>query len=141
MKSLKSFILEDAEDSRREFVILKPEFTDKDSDFEELLNNHGWKVIQKKKQTLSKEKAEKLYAMHKHKPFYDALINYMSSGPCVCYSVFTDDKTKKDPVKDMSKIKDEVRKVWGKDEMKNAMHSSDSLDNIKREMDIAFSQE
>lgn len=137
MKTLSSFISESL-DSRREFVILKPEFTDKDSDFEELLNNHGWKVIQKKKQTLSKEKAEKLYAMHKHKPFYDALINYMSSGPCVCYSVFTDDKTKKDPVKDMSKIKDEVRKVWGKDDMKNAMHSSDSPENVIRETNICM---
>lgn len=137
MKTLSSFISESL-DSQREFVILKPEFTDKDRDFEELLNNHGWKVIQKKKQTLSKEKAEKLYAMHKHKPFYDALINYMSSGPCVCYSVFTDDKTKKDPVKDMSKIKDEVRKVWGKDDMKNAMHSSDSSENVIRETNICM---
>lgn len=137
MKSLKSFILE-SENSNREFVILKPEFTDKDRDFEELLNNHGWKVIQKKKQTLSKEKAEKLYAMHRHKPFYDVLINYMSSGPCVCYSVFTDDKTKKDPVKDMSRIKDEVRKVWGKDDMKNAMHSSDSPENVIRETNICM---
>ena len=137
MKTLSSFISESL-DSQREFVILKPEFTDKDRDFEELLNNHGWKVIQKKKQTLSKEKAEKLYAMHKHKPFYDALINYMSSGPCVCYSVFTDDKTKKDPIKDMSKIKDEVRKVWGKDDMKNAMHSSDSPENVTRETNICM---
>lgn len=137
MKSLKSFILE-SENSNREFVILKPEFTNKDKDFEELLNNHGWKVIQKKKQTLSKEKAEKLYAMHRHKSFYDALINYMSSGPCICYSVFIDDKTKKDPVKDMSKIKDEVRKVWGKDDMKNAMHSSDSPENVIRETNICM---
>lgn len=137
MKTLSSFISESL-DSQREFVILKPEFTDKDRDFEELLNNHGWKVIQKKKQTLTKEKAEKLYAMHKHKPFYDALINYMSSGPCICYSVFTDDKTKKDPIKDMSRIKDEVRKVWGKDDMKNAMHSSDSEDNVERETNICM---
>ena len=137
MKTLSSFISESL-DSQREFVILKPEFTDKDRDFEELLNNHGWKVIQKKKQTLTKEKAEKLYAMHRHKPFYDALINYMSSGPCICYSVFTDDKTKKDPVKDMSRIKDEVRKVWGKDDMKNAMHSSDSPENVTRETNICM---
>lgn len=137
MKTLSTFISESL-DPQREFVILKPEFIDKDRDFEELLNNHGWKVIQKKKQTLSKEKAEKLYAMHRHKPFYDALINYMSSGPCVCYSVFTDDKTKKDPIKDMSKIKDEVRKVWGKDDMKNAMHSSDSPENVIREINICM---
>lgn len=137
MKTLSSFISESL-DPQREFVILKPEFIDKDRDFEELLNNHGWKVIQKKKQTLSKEKAEKLYAMHRHKPFYDALINYMSSGPCVCYSVFTDDKTKKDPIKDMSRIKDEARKVWGKDDMKNAMHSSDSLENVIRETNICM---
>ena len=38
----------------------------------------------------------------------------------------------------MKTLKDKVRKAWGKDEMKNAMHSSDSLENVKREKNLVF---
>ena len=40
----------------------------------------------------------------------------------------------------MDKIKDEIRKKWGKDDMKNAMHSSDSLQNAARESNIIFNK-
>ena len=137
MKSLEEFIMESTTPAK-EFAILKPGFTDKEFEFEQLLNNRGWRVVQKKKQTLSKQKAEELYKMHKNKSFYPALINYMSSGPCICYSLASDDKRKKDPIKDMNKIKNDVRKAWGEDEMKNAMHSSDSETNVERETNICM---
>lgn len=139
MKSLQEFIIE-SETPAKEFAILKPGFTNKENEFEELLNNRGWRVVQKKKQTLSKQKVEDLYKMHKNKSFYPALINYMSSAPCICYSLASDDDTKKDPIKDMDKIKDDVRKAWGEDEMKNAMHSSDSEANVERETNICLGQ-
>ena len=41
-----------------------------------------------------------------------------------------------DCANDMKKLKDKVRKNWGKDEMKNGMHSSDSLENVNRESKI-----
>jgi nucleoside diphosphate kinase len=44
----------------------------------------------------------------------------------------------KDPIKDMKSIKDKVRKIWGKDDMRNAMHSSDSIDNVNREYKLVF---
>ena len=45
----------------------------------------------------------------------------------------------KDQAKDLySPHKDKVRKNWGKDEMKNGMHSSDSLENVNRESKIIF---
>ena len=44
----------------------------------------------------------------------------------------------KDPIKDLKKVKDEVRDKYGKDDMKNCMHSSDSKENVEREADICF---
>ena len=38
----------------------------------------------------------------------------------------------------MDKLKDKVRDAWGKDDMKNGMHSSDSLENVKREYKLIF---
>ena len=78
------------------------------------------------------------YICHmKNSSFYNDLCDYMCSGDCVCCSCYKDCK---DPIKDMDTIKQNVRKVWGKDDMKNAMHSSDSLDNVKRESNICFLQ-
>ena len=43
-----------------------------------------------------------------------------------------------DPIQDMNIFKDKIRSEWGKDEMKNAMHSSDSLENVIRESKICM---
>lgn len=117
------------------FCILKPEFLDHEEEFCKMLNNNGWQIIQKVKKTLSKEEAEQLYASLKDKDFYNDLCNYMSSGDslsCTCY------KDCEDPIKDMKALKHKVRDVWGKDDMRNAMHSSDNLDNVKKEYKLIF---
>ena len=40
----------------------------------------------------------------------------------------------------MDKLKDQIRNKWSKDDMKNVMHSSDSLQNVKRESKIIFDE-
>ena len=70
------------------------------------------------------------------KDFYKDLCDYMSSGECLCCSCHKDCE---DPIEDMKKLKDKVRENWGKDEMKNGMHSSDSLENVNRESKICLS--
>ena len=117
------------------FVILKPEFLDHEEDFLTLLKNNGWDIIQKSKRTLSNDEAKELYKMHKDKDFYNDLCKYMSSGDCLCCLCHKDCK---DPIKDMDTLKDKVRKSWGKDDMKNGMHSSDSLENVNRESKLIF---
>ena len=135
MKSFKqTYFIENA-NTINGFVILKPEFLDHEEEFIKLLNNNGWDVIQKQKRTLTGDEAGELYKMHKDKDFYKDLCKYMSSGDCLCCMCYKDCK---DPIKDMDALKDKVRKTWGKDDMKNAMHSSDSLQNALRESKIVF---
>lgn len=119
------------------FCILKPEFMNFNDAWITLLKNNGWNIVQQVKKTLTLDQAKALYKPHSKEPFYNDLCDYMCSGDCVCCSCYKDCK---DPIKDMDTIKQNVRKVWGKDEMKNAMHSSDSLDNVKRESNICFLQ-
>lgn len=126
---------DDIKDDINAFVILKPEFISHKNEFENMLKDDGWQIVQHKKEKLSLETAQELYEMHKGKDFYDSLCKYMSSSECICY---TCKKDVKNPIKNMDKFKDEVRKMWGKSEMKNAMHSSDSLKNVKRESKIIF---
>lgn len=117
------------------FCILKPEFLDHSEDFCTMLTNNGWQIVQKIVRTLTLEEAKELYKDKSKEDYYNDLCKYMSSGDCLCCMCYKDCK---DPIADMKKIKDKVRKVWGKDDMKNAMHSSDSLENVNREYKLIF---
>ena len=130
MKSLVQYILENIQNEVNGFCILKPEFLEHEYEFEELLKNNNWQIVQKVKRTLSIPEVEELYCMHKDKDFYKDLCTYMASGDSISYLCHKDCK---DPIAEMKKIKNKVRKTWGKDEMKNGMHSSDSKENVERE--------
>lgn len=117
------------------FAILKPGFDDLEDEFCNLLKLNDWKIVDKKKKKLTPNQAHALYLPHKDESFYNTLCDYMTSGDCVC---MTCHKKCDDPIKDMNIFKDKIRNQWGKDEMKNAMHSSDSLDNVAREAAICM---
>ncbi|MBQ3415886.1 MAG: hypothetical protein IJH39_11260 [Clostridia bacterium] len=112
------------------FCILKPEFLEHEYDFDNMLKNNGWIVVQKVKKVLSIPEAQELYISKKDEKYYEDLCNYMASGESISYMCYKDCK---DPIKDMESLKNKVRKSWGKDDMKNAMHSSDSIENVNRE--------
>lgn len=117
------------------FAILKPGFLDVQDDFENLLSDNGWTISDFRKVKMSQDDAKNLYKCHEKEDWYDDLCKYMSSDKCICYELHKDCK---DPIDDLKKVKDIARKKWGKDEMKNCMHSSDSIDNVKRESKICF---
>lgn len=135
MKSLTQVISESSL-SINGFVILKPGFTKYKDELLTLLKNDNWQPIQIEELTLSDKQAKELYSPHKDKDFYNDLCSYMISGEIIAISLHKDCQ---DPIGDMNKIKNKVRKVWGNgDDMKNVMHSSDSLENVERESKIVF---
>ena len=137
MKHLSEYIYEQLNNSLEinGFCILKPEFLEYEEQWLDLLKNKGWQIVQKTKCKLTNEQAHELYKPHENKDFYEDLCKYMISDYCICCSCH---KKCDDPIKEMSKLKDVVRDKWGKTEMKNAMHSSDSLENVNREIKIVF---
>ena len=135
MKSLSQYINETLDNYLNSFVILKPEFLDHTNEWIKILQDNEWDILDKQTLTLTNKQAQDLYSMHKGKDFYDDLCKYMCSGDCCCCKCY---KECEDPIGEMEKIKEEVRKKWGKSEMKNAMHSSDSLQNAAREAKIIF---
>lgn len=134
MKSFVQFIKE-SNYKPNAFVILKPEFLNNEQNWKNMLNDHGWEILTSDKKQLSLEQAKDLYMPHKDKDFYNDLCNYMCSGDCICADCYKDCNN---PIEDMKKIKENVRNIWGIDDMKNAMHSSDSLENVKRESQICL---
>lgn len=104
----------------------------------------GYKIKAMKKVSLSKEQAGHFYEMHKGKPFYEELTNFMSSGPIVAAVLEKDNAVESfrkfigatDPAK-----ADEgtIRKLYGKNLSENAVHGSDSDESAIREAGFFFS--
>jgi len=106
----------------------------------------GLKIVAMKLTRVTYEKAAKLYTIHKGKPFYDSLVEFITSSPIVALVVEGDEA-----VKVVRKIigatnakeaeAGTIRGDFALSNQKNAVHASDSVDNAKYEMSIFFAPE
>ena len=104
----------------------------------------GFKIIAMKLTKLSAEKAGEFYAVHKERPFYGELVEFMSSGPIVAAILEKDNA-----VEEFRKLigatnpanADEgtIRKIFAESIGRNAVHGSDSDDNAAIEGNFFFS--
>src|SRR6201988_1104404 len=108
------------------------------------INQAGFKIAAMKYMRLSKEQAGQFYAVHKERPFYGELVEYMSSGPIVAAVL-----VKADAVADYRKLigatdpskaeEGTIRKLFAKSIAANAVHGSDSDENAIIEGNFFFS--
>lgn len=117
------------------FAIIKPGFLKYEKNLENMLNDNGFIILYKINKQLTLEQAKELYSPHKGKDFYNDLCSYMSSGPIILYLCYT---SLPEPINVMNKVKECFRNNFGLDDMKNGMHSSDSLSNVEREKNICL---
>ena len=71
--------------SRLTFTMIKPEAVEAGNSGNILskIEKAGFRIVAMKKTLLSKEKAGQFYAVHKERPFFNDLVEYMSSGPII----------------------------------------------------------
>lgn len=108
------------------------------------MNEAGFKIVAMKYTKLSAEKAGEFYAVHKERPFYGELVEFMSSGPIVAAVL-----EKENAVEDFRKLigatdpsKAEagtIRALFAKSIGENAVHGSDSDENAAIESSFHFS--
>ncbi len=104
----------------------------------------GFKIKALKMLKLSAEKAGEFYAVHKERPFYGELVEYMSSGPIIAAIL-----EKENAVESFRKLigatnpanaeEGTIRKLYAASIAENAIHGSDSDENAKIEGDFMFS--
>ncbi len=104
----------------------------------------GFKVKAMKLTKLSPEQAGNFYAVHKERPFYQDLVDYMTSGPVVPLSLEKENAVeefrKLIGATDPTKAEDgTIRKIFGKSIENNAIHGSDSDENACIETTFFFS--
>jgi nucleoside-diphosphate kinase len=134
--------------SEKTFAMLKPSTVSRGiiGNILTRVENKGLKIVAMKMTWVTNKKAEKLYAIHKGKPFYEDLVKFITSGPMVALVIEGDEA-----VKVMRKLigatnskeaePGTIRGDFALSNQKNAIHASDSIENAKCEMQIFFAQD
>jgi len=110
-----------------------------------MINDAGFRIVAMKYTKLSPEKAGEFYAVHKERPFYGELVEFMSSGPIVAAILekenAVEDFRKLIGATDPSKAEEgTIRKLYASSIGENAVHGSDSDANAIIESDFHFSK-
>ncbi len=132
----------------RSLVLIKPDAMQRDlaGAIIARLEKLGLKLVAIKLLHLDKALAQKHYAVHKDKPFYDSLVDYISSAPIVA-AVFEGEKAvelirKAMGATDPSKAeKGTIRGDFGLDINQNSIHGSDSTATAEEEIKLFFAPE
>jgi nucleoside-diphosphate kinase len=128
-------------------AILKPDCVRKNLTGEVIarIEKAGFKILGMKKIKLTKETAGGFYAVHKGKPFYDGLVEFMSSGTCVPIALekenaVVDYRTLIGATDPKDAAPGTIRKLYADNKGENIVHGSDSPENGKIEINYFFSE-
>lgn len=129
----------------RTLLIVKPDAVAKNAIGEIIrrLEAENFRIAELKMLRLTRDQAAEFYAVHRHRPFYDALLDFMTSGPCVpmaldrenAVSFLRETIGSTDPAE---AAEGTIRKDFATDIQNNAVHASDSLENAAREVAFFF---
>lgn len=110
-----------------------------------MINLAGFRIVAMKLKKMSRREAEMFYEVHKDRPFYGELVDFMSSAPVVAAILEKENAVeayrKLIGATDPSKAEEgTIRKQFAKSISSNAVHGSDSDENAKIESDFFFSR-
>ena len=128
------------------FTMIKPEAVEANhiGGILSMIEAAGFKVIAMKKVQLSAKRAGEFYGVHKERPFYGELINYMSGGPIIAAilkkdNAVADFRTLIGATNPVEAADGTIRKKYATSLSENAVHGSDSDENAQIEADFHFS--
>ncbi|HLV49247.1 MAG TPA: nucleoside-diphosphate kinase [Aliidiomarina sp.] len=106
----------------------------------------GLRVVAQKMMHLSKEKAEGFYAEHSERPFFGALVEFMTSGPIVVMALEGEDAVRKNreimgATNPQEAAAGTLRADFAETIDENAVHGSDAVESAAREIAYFFNDE
>ena len=127
------------------FSIIKPDATKRNitGAINKVIEHSGLRIIAQKRIKLTNEQAENFYSVHKEKPFFKDLIEYMTSEP-VIVQVLTGENCIEKYRSVMGATNPDnadegtIRKLFALNIQENSVHGSDSRENAKIEIDFFF---
>ena len=131
----------------RTFSILKPDATERNltGAINAMIENAGLRIVAQKRVRISREEAERFYAVHKERAFFRELVDFMMSGPVVVQVLEGDSAIAKyrdvmgatDPAKAAAGT---IRKTHARSIGENSVHGSDAPETAVREIAQFFSE-
>ena len=130
------------------FSIIKPDATKRNitGSINKVIEDQGLKILAQKRIKLSLDQAENFYSVHKEKPFFKDLIEYMTSAPVVVQVLGGENAVEKyrntmgstnpEDAKDGT-----IRKLHALNIQENSVHGSDSNENAQIEINFFFTKE
>lgn len=110
----------------------------------DMITEQGFRIVALRLTRLSRQEAGTFYEVHKERPFYGELVDYMASGPIVAAIL-----EKENAMEDFRKLigatdpaqaeEGTIRKRFAESKARNAVHGSDSDENAAVESDFFFS--
>ena len=130
------------------FSIIKPDATRRNitGSINKVIEENGLRIIAQKRIKLTTDQAEKFYSVHKERPFFNDLIEYMTSDPVIVQVLSGENSIEKyRSIMGATNPEDAedgtIRKLFALNVQENAVHGSDSEANAKIEIDFFFKPE
>ena len=130
------------------FSIIKPDATRRNitGSINKLIEESGLRIIAQKRIQLTKEQAENFYSVHKDKPFFRDLIEYMTSEPVIVQILKGLNSVERyrsimGATNPENAENGTIRKLFALNVQENSVHGSDSENNAKIEIDFFFKAE
>ncbi len=127
------------------YVMIKPDGVQRNlvGEIVSRFEKKGLKIVALKMLHISRELAEKHYGEHKGKPFFESLVDFITSGPVV--AMVLEGKDAVSTVRDMMGATNPlkaapgtIRGTFGMDVGRNVVHGSDSPESAAREISLFF---
>lgn len=132
----------------RTLSIIKPDATRRNitGSINAMFEEAGLRIVAQKRLQLSKEQAGAFYEVHKERPFYNDLVEFMTSGPVVVQVLEGQDavllnRTVMGATNPAEADEGTIRKTFAESIEANSVHGSDSAENAKIEIDFFFKPE
>jgi nucleoside-diphosphate kinase len=137
--------MQNIETLERTFAIIKPDAVraDNSDNIIKLIKANGFQILDEKEIEWTREQAEVFYDIHKERPFFGELVEFMTSGPVVmlvlakenAVNAWRDLMGATNPAEAADGT---VRKLYGTSIGNNASHGSDSVENAKIEIGLFY---
>ena len=131
---------------QKTFSIIKPDAVKRNliGHINQMIESSDLKILASKKIYLTKKQAEIFYEVHKERPFFNSLVEYMTSGPVQVQVLEGEDAVAKYRkimgATNPAEAEDgTIRKLYAESIEANSVHGSDSEENAKIEISFFFS--
>jgi nucleoside-diphosphate kinase len=133
--------------AERTFSIIKPDATRRNltGKVNAVIEDAGLRIVAQRRIKMSRAQAEKFYEVHKERPFFGELVEFMTSGPVVVQVLEGDNAVAKyrevmGATNPANAAEGTIRKLYAESVGENSVHGSDSQENAKIEIAQFFTE-